>query len=292
MAWACWVWYVDPGQTSKELVNARVYFNNSGYWQWSTGTTQNCSTRQINVETVALHELGHMVGLHHEDRINVVMHPNLCTAWREPTEDDKHGAVMLYGPRTRWETWSPNGRQNSVRYSQSVAGYFNTSNPPPELGPRPAEFGVPLQIGGPYDSRYGMMAGFAQAPYSFAYFNLFTADDDHPNSARSYVTIQNGMELRWFQYNYQQSTISVDFEMTDGSTLRDSFITDQFGYRAHPAHRLNIMNQWVEYRVNLSALAGRTIKHWMIAYDNGGTGATGQFRAYFDQVDLLPMPVR
>src|SRR5688500_13480727 len=108
----------------------------------------------------------------------------------------------------------------------------------------------------------------------------------HPLSPISYPrSLPSEMKLKWLQYNYQQSTMSLDLEMTDGTTLRGSGLRDQNGLTVHPAGRGAVpTRQWLYFEVDLSPLAGKTIRKYMVAYDNGNNGRTGQFRSYFDDI--------
>lgn len=79
-----------------------IGFNNNV--SWSTGTLNyNNLSSPFSFEGVALHELGHALGLHHEDRWMATMnsfYPNSGTLghWREwdPLADDREGARYLY----------------------------------------------------------------------------------------------------------------------------------------------------------------------------------------------------
>jgi hypothetical protein len=130
------------------------------------------------------------------------------------------------------------------------------------------------------------MAGTAQSSYSYAYFTLFTNENN--TGPLLNVAITNGMKLRWLQYNYQQRTMSLDFLMDNGAALRDSGIRDQNGVGVHPAARgAYPTGQWLFFEADLSPLAGRTITRYFVAYDNGNNGVTGQFRAYFEDIQLV-----
>jgi hypothetical protein len=129
-----------------------------------------------------------------------------------------------------------------------------------------------------------LLAGDAFYPNAYAYMRLFSVANDH-GYQRNYLKITNGMRLKWLQYNYQQRTISVDFHMLDGSTLRDSGLYTTQGLPVHPAWRANSPGQqWFWNEVDLTPLAGRIIDQWMIAYDNSQTDTLNLFRAYFDNV--------
>jgi hypothetical protein len=113
---------------------------------------------------------------------------------------------------------------------------------------------------------------------------LFTSASDS-NTEGNYLKIRPGMRLKWFQYNYQQRTMSVDFRMTDGSTLRDSGLMTTTGLPVHPAQRYNSPARiWFGNEIDLTPLADRVIDQWMIAYDNSATDWQYVFRSYFDNL--------
>ncbi len=247
----------------------------------------NCNAvRDADVQQFALHEMGHWFFLYD----NPPGHPDAvmnyrCSVKRYLDSDDQHGIAMLYGARTTWESGFADGLINRQAYSNYVTGYYGSSLP--ELGPRFAENGVP-----PYASKYEVLAGSAQAGYSYGYQSLFTSADDS-ESAHKYLQIRPGMQLKWLQYNYQQSTMGPDLQLVRidnyGNTfrmnLRDSGLVDTIGVGVHPVARGYYgTGYWFFNTVDLSPLAASAwrIEQWMIAYDNGNNGRTGQYRAYFD----------
>lgn len=261
----------------------RMYFNISPTYSWNTGAQMNCgaSPRRVDVLAVSLHELGHY--FHLGD--NPPAHPEAimsfnCTYKVDPlSEDDLQGVTQMYGPKTGWEFGQATGQRNERRFWRSVSGYDSGS---PELGPVSTEFGVAPITG----SKQLRMAGRADAAYSYSYFTLFTGDKNS-NADRNYLNIRSGMKLKWRQYNFQQSTMSVDLIMTDGTSLRDSGLRDQNNLTVHPAGRGAVpTGQWLYFEVDLSPLAGKVVNHYLIAYDNGNNGRTGQFRAYFDDLQI------
>ncbi len=77
--------------------------------------------------------------------------------------------------------------------------------------------------------------------------------------------------------------MSINFHMTDGTYARNyGNLVDQHGVPIHPTARNYPTGQWMSFEVNLSALAGKTIDEWYIAYDNANVHTMGQYRAYFE----------
>ncbi|BCJ49673.1 hypothetical protein Asp14428_11480 [Actinoplanes sp. NBRC 14428] len=113
---------------------------------------------------------------------------------------------------------------------------------------------------------------------SYSYMRVF---DTHLRlSAASVLTY-------WIYPQQANGTyVAVDLSFTDGTSLRDSGAADQYGVRAHPQFqgeggRLAV-NRWNLVRVNLGALAGRTVDRVHLGYDQ--PAGTGPFRGYVDDL--------
>lgn len=104
---------------------------------------------------------------------------------------------------------------------------------------------------------------------------LFRADQDELADKSRHLTIANGAQLSWYQYNSAQKTMSIDIIFSDGSTLRGSGLTDQNGVSVHPAARNYPTGSWHFVSVNLSPLAGKRVQDIVVAYDNGGNNTLG-----------------
>lgn len=70
-----------------------VYFDDDEDWDLNDDDN-------IDMETVALHELGHSFGLLHSDDLNSVMHGIHEVERRDLTRDDRDGIRAIYGNRT------------------------------------------------------------------------------------------------------------------------------------------------------------------------------------------------
>jgi lysophospholipase L1-like esterase len=113
---------------------------------------------------------------------------------------------------------------------------------------------------------------------SYSYMRVF---DTHLRIAPTSV-------LTYWIYPQQTNGayVAVDLAFTDGSNLRDSGATDQYGVRAHPQFQGDgghlVVNRWNLVRVNLGALAGRTVDRIHLGYDQ--PAGTGIFRGYVDDI--------
>ncbi|WP_212841888.1 matrixin family metalloprotease [Catellatospora sp. IY07-71] len=87
--------------TSGTHTHAEVYLNTN--FSWNTSGTMSQANRQVDVRTIAVHEIGHANGLHHPDacgapdsaEIASVMYVN-WTKKQNTTADDKAGMASHY----------------------------------------------------------------------------------------------------------------------------------------------------------------------------------------------------
>jgi hypothetical protein len=63
-------------------------------YSWTTGCTAVAGS--FDLESVILHENGHVAGLGHSTDINAVMYPSYQTARCALAQDDKNGLAALY----------------------------------------------------------------------------------------------------------------------------------------------------------------------------------------------------
>lgn len=95
---------------------------------------------------------------------------------------------------------------------------------------------------------------------------------------------------------YSSTYAAVDLLLDDGSRLSDLGARDAYGFgadaRSQGAGDILVPDQWNSVRIDLGALAGRTVEQVLFAYDNpAGTSATA-FSGWLDDVALAPAPVR
>lgn len=263
-----------------EMSNAVLYFNTAKTWVNTLGGTW-------DVQSTALHEFGHFLSLNDDPpgQPDAVMTEAIR---RTLHEDDMQGAIQIYGPYTGWEGNQAQGIRDRPTYADmtGVVGYSQAAGSEPEIiatTQDPATGVVPKN-----GTRYAKFEGYAQGP-SVAWYNTLFHDETDPNQTLgNYLTIVPGMTLEWDQYNYQQSTISIDFAMTDETRLSTSNnIVDANGISVHPASRGGYTTGiWHHITVDLSPLTGKVIRRWMLGYDNSVSGQFGPFRVYFDNLKV------
>jgi hypothetical protein len=169
---------------------------------------------------------------------------------------------------------------NQVYSSQNVGGYLSYLLP--ECGLRASgEAGVPAYRG----QEYLMVAGAAQSlPANCSHWLLSQNVRPFYN-----ITIQAGMKLAYRIYHFQNQHVAVDFHCTDGTQLSTSGLTDQNGVAVSPASRNEPLGQWNQVVADLSALAGKVVDRVMIGFSE--STATGQYRAYVDDVEFTDHPL-
>lgn len=281
--------------------NVSVYLNSHSSYEWNTAGQMAiqspnwnpwcfCYPIKIDFLSVVLHEIGHVMGLDHSNSSTAVMR----AGWhldQTLTQDDKRGVTQIYGPYTDFEAgyalnWFPGyvytdtfGLENVPAYGSGVSY--------PQLTRVGNETISPYTVNAYSGNKQIKLYGVANNNYSYAYMKLFSASDDELGSNLRHLTIKNGMTLSWYQFNHTQGRMSIDIDFTDGSTLRGSGLTDQYYITVHPAGRgVYSPGSWRYFTVNLSSLAGKTIRDVLIAYDNGNNGVKGDFRAYFDNIQI------
>ncbi|MAF33091.1 MAG: matrixin family metalloprotease [Desulfobacterales bacterium] len=87
----CYLWY--SGSTR---LDTDVIFNSNRSWGVHDGTT----TSPYDFKRVAVHEVGHALGLGHETTNTAIMNPYYSTTIIGPQTDDINGLVALYGGTT------------------------------------------------------------------------------------------------------------------------------------------------------------------------------------------------
>lgn len=93
-------WVTEPGGQS-------IWSGEDVGWEWVWGlgwrrrVPPRPTTRGIDLETVTLHEVGHLLGLGHSSVLGSIMYPSYEGVKRILTQDDKDGIKALYGYQNR-----------------------------------------------------------------------------------------------------------------------------------------------------------------------------------------------
>lgn len=84
------------------VLTSDIYFNDE-FWKWRVGASGCKSGNCYDVERVALHELGHFLGLHHVTCAGAIMYPsgNAGDETHVLTDNEKEGMCRMYPPTPR-----------------------------------------------------------------------------------------------------------------------------------------------------------------------------------------------
>ncbi len=157
---------------------------------------------------------------------------------------------------------------DTIAYSFNVNGYLSGINPECSIRQEIAHSG----------SKAIMYSGTdTNATTSFCYFKVFKVDIP--------VTSDTNLSYWIYPQNDNGRYVAVDFECSDGTTLRDCGATDSNGISMHPKAGRGTVNTWTNITSNVGAwLHGKTIRYIIIGYDR--PEATGGFRGYIDDIKI------
>lgn len=268
-------WETDPARGNVMTI-VRAYYNIDGTYHWNTSNMVSFTDR--DVQTTTTHEFGHWLAAGESTIPNCTMNASRRTL----CEDDKQVINQLYGPYTGFDGGRADGIQNLSTFNANVTSY--------SLGPVVSENGVTPWFG----TRMLRITGNATTSMSsYIYFKLFSIDRDTASNPIG-AKIHSNSHLKWCQYDYLQTSVSVDAYFSDGTALRNySTVVDQYGVRIHPAYRgggtlLAAAPSWTCYDFNMAPVVGKVVLHWYVAYDNRGpNGTIGTFRSYIDSLKFV-----
>lgn len=157
---------------------------------------------------------------------------------------------------------------DTIAYSFNVNGYLSEINP---------ECGIRQEIAHSGSKAVMYSGKDTNATTSFCYFKVFKVD----------IPITSDTNLSYWIYpqNENGRYVAVDFECSDGTTLRDCGATDSNGISMHPKAGRGTVNTWTNITSNVGAwLHGKTIRYIIIGYDR--PEGTGGFRGYIDDIKI------
>lgn len=168
-----------------------------------------------------------------------------------------------------WENGQDIGIADRVLYSKGVSGLQCSRQ----------------LIQGAHAGSYALvLAGTSRDSYAYSYWMVFDRN----------IQVTAGMKVGYWIYHVSGSPkVAIDGGFLDGNTIRDfggGVLKDQYGVPIHPAARRDPMNQWYYVEVDLTPAAGRTLDYLMFAFDNGGDGFKGQFKAHVDDLRIFVSP--
>ncbi|MBU2666199.1 VCBS repeat-containing protein [Actinoplanes bogorensis] len=112
-----------------------------------------------------------------------------------------------------------------------------------------------------------------------------------PSTTLSYWIRPQSTATRPEAKTRNSTCVSVDLLFSDGSTLRDSQLTDQNGVRVHPAFQCSkiVADRWNQVVVPLGRLADKQVTTVMVGYDQPKNA--GGFRTLIDDLTITDQPV-
>ena len=109
------------------------------------------------------------------------------------------------------------------------------------------------------------------------------------------ITISSGMRLSYWIFPQSHTNdslatgsnsayVALDLIFTDGTNLRDSGLTNQYGVGVNPTNQASILalDTWNYVTVDLTPLAGKTVNRIDLGYNQ--PGSSGGYRGYVDDI--------
>ncbi|MEN0129272.1 MAG: glycoside hydrolase domain-containing protein, partial [Brevundimonas sp.] len=127
--------------------------------------------------------------------------------------------------------------------------------------------------------------------------NVLYSDLDLPITAGTELAYKVFPVLETNDLTYPATFVAVDLELSDGTTtslMSDAGLTDQYGFGADAAsqgaQKALYGSQWNSVRVDLSSLAGKTVKKVLLSYHRPD-GKPGAFSGWLDDIAIRPAAV-
>ncbi|MBB4693906.1 FG-GAP-like repeat-containing protein [Paractinoplanes abujensis] len=128
---------------------------------------------------------------------------------------------------------------------------------------------------------------------SYAYLKSMTVSRIavKPSTKLSYWIFPQSTATRPEVKTRNSTCVSIDLVFSDGSTLRDSGLTDQRGTRVHPAQQCSKIkaDRWNQVVVPLGSLADKQVTTVVVGYDQPRNA--GGFRGLIDDLTITDEPV-
>ncbi|MBL7255557.1 FG-GAP-like repeat-containing protein [Paractinoplanes lichenicola] len=128
---------------------------------------------------------------------------------------------------------------------------------------------------------------------SYAYLKSMTVSRIavKPSTKLSYWIRPQSTATRPEVKTRNSTCVSIDLIFSDGSTLRDSGLTDQRGTRVHPAQQCSkiVADRWNQVVVPLGSLADKQVTTVVVGYDQPRNA--GGFRGLIDDLTITDGPV-
>ncbi|MEV6928141.1 hypothetical protein AB0M46_27090 [Dactylosporangium sp. NPDC051485] len=169
------------------------------------------------------------------------------------------------------------------------AGGIANVNPIPGYGLSGPEASMRAEIAHSGTTALMYSGSAAGAPTDYAYLKLFDLSTPltiGPNTVLSYWIYPQGTAQSPLVSGDNSSCVAIDADLTDGTALRNTAVTDQGGGRLHPEYQCGrlALGQWNHVTARLGALSGKQISRIDIGFDRPGGG--GGYRGYVDDISI------
>ncbi|KAK6931135.1 Peptidoglycan binding-like [Dillenia turbinata] len=103
--------------------NGRFHLDDAENWVITEDVTQSTSSTAVDLESVAVHEIGHLLGLGHSSVEEAIMYPTISAGTRKVTlaSDDVQGIQELYGSNPNY-----NGSETTSSQQSDTSGGSGT----------------------------------------------------------------------------------------------------------------------------------------------------------------------
>ncbi|CAJ1931591.1 unnamed protein product [Sphenostylis stenocarpa] len=111
--------------------NGMFHLDQAEDWVATGDVTKASVSNAVDLESVAVHEIGHLLGLGHSSVEEAIMYPTITAKTRkvELTQDDIEGIQVLYGSNPNYTVTSTSGNDSSdgVRHVRATCGVLFAS---------------------------------------------------------------------------------------------------------------------------------------------------------------------
>jgi hypothetical protein len=255
------------------------------------------------MKLAVLHELGHQTGIVGDYFTPGYIMSDTLTPdsikWRGDEIDKMKGFLNLIPIAVCWQPpcGSPDGSAGGGGLNEELATFFSgfeSSDPPLSWPLRTVEYAVNVTSMWAYpwaapdnriihsgNSSMNVLGNDRSAEQSYEYIKMF--DVDVPVTENTYLS------YAVWPFSETSKSVTIDLVFTDGTTLRDSFVVDQWGVALHPAaqgYNPNLsLGAWNVVEAELGPrCAGRMIDRILVAYDRPAD--TGSFHAWIDDIAI------
>jgi predicted GH43/DUF377 family glycosyl hydrolase len=132
----------------------------------------------------------------------------------------------------------------------------------------------------------GRAAGGATDYAYLKLFDLSTPLTVGADTVLSYWIYPQGTAESSLVSGDNSTCVAIDADLTDGTALRNSTVTDQGGGRLHPEYQCGRLTRgrWNHVTARLGALSGKQITRIDIGFDR--PGGSGGYRGYVDDISI------